>query len=144
MGVVNFINEKKISLPINSLSTRKIIETSVKSLGKKKFGDVNVVVLSPKEIQKLNLKYRSKDKPTDILSFPMGSDESLGDLYLCPSYIKNSYKEFGHSLRYHYRMLLVHGVMHLYDFDHINDSDFKEMQKAENKALKLLAKNNLL
>lgn len=91
--------------------------------------ELSVVFTSDKEIRKLNRNYRGKDKPTDVLSFPLlaGSEHravvtSLGDLVISLDTTMRQAKEFSVSPSSELLRLLVHGTLHLVGFDHENVS----------------------
>ncbi len=106
-------------------------------------------------IHTLNNAYRSKDKPTNILSFPMVERADLGDLIEHPipeillGDIILSYdichaeaKEKGILITHHYQHLIVHGILHLLGYNHIADDDAEKMQSIEILALKNMGIEN--
>lgn len=104
-------------------------------------------ITSGSEIQALNKEYRGKDKVTNILSFPAEQYDfldydCLGDLVICASVIEEEAKEQNKVLNDHWAHLIVHGMLHLQGFDHINDSEAKEMEALEIKILKTLGIEN--
>ncbi|KAF1315732.1 Ybey/upf0054 family metalloprotein, partial [Globisporangium splendens] len=116
--------------------------------------DVGVMLTSDKHIQQLNRKYRDKDKPTDILSFPFHKitkpgrfprvssreERYLGDIYISPAYVQqqcvNGELDEDTTLEQRMPILLAHGICHLMGYDHEKDDDFERMQKAEAYILK--------
>ena len=95
--------------------------------------ELSVALVGEKEIQALNGQYRKKDSPTDVLSFcEHASTEEiciesaknkqerifLGELILCPDYIKRNADEDGESLEYALIYITAHGILHLLGFDH--------------------------
>ena len=102
-------------------------------------------------IHDLNREWRAKDKPTNVLSFPMlergelidlapdGPPELLGDIALAHETCAREAAEKGASLEDHATHLVVHGLLHLAGLDHeISDRDAQEMEALEVKALALL------
>lgn len=94
------------------------------------------LVTTADEIQELNKQYRDKDKPTNVLSFPMQSPEEidvdlLGDIVLCASVIKQEAKQQSKSEVSHWAHMVVHGMLHLQGYDHIKDDDAEEMEQLE-------------
>lgn len=94
------------------------------------------LVTTADEIQELNKQYRDKDKPTNVLSFPMQSPEEidvdlLGDIVLCASVIKQEAKQQSKSEKSHWAHMVVHGMLHLQGYDHIKDDDAEEMEQLE-------------
>ncbi|MBY0452248.1 MAG: rRNA maturation RNase YbeY [Bdellovibrionaceae bacterium] len=80
--------------------------------------ELTVVFLSRRDMQQINLKYRGKDKPTDILSFESADPKSLGELLLCSDVLKVQARQQGHSLETETLYMLIHGVLHLLSYDH--------------------------
>ncbi len=83
-------------------------------LGKKY--ELSVIIVSKKEIQKLNNEYREINKPTDILSFPLS--DSFGEMYINPEMTKLEAKKFDRDYENFFAFLFIHGLVHLKGFDH--------------------------
>ncbi|MFC1659759.1 rRNA maturation RNase YbeY [Pseudomonadota bacterium] len=112
--------------------------------------EVSVVLTNDKSIQKLNKEYRNKDKPTNVLSFPMIEDFdnevenelsllnliSLGDIILSYETILNESKEEKKSFKNHFIHLIIHSVLHLMGYYHETKNQAKAM---ENKEIELLS-----
>lgn len=128
----------KRKVPLSDGEILKVVNLTCKAM--KKAGLVSLNFITSKQIQKLNHDFRGKNKPTDILSFPTGEKGELGDLFICPAYVNSAYKDFGHSKKRHYVMLLIHGTLHLMGYDHIKDKDFSLMQKHENRIMRIAEK----
>lgn len=101
---------------------------------------VALKIVAKEESQALNAEYRGKDKPTNILSFPMQMPEGtelpiLGDLALCAPVVAWEASLQGKSLHAHWAHMLVHGVLHLQGFDHVEDADAEEMEALEQEIL---------
>jgi probable rRNA maturation factor len=97
-------------------------------------------VVGPAESRRLNVKFRGRDKPTNVLSFPVAElpsptagDEPrpLGDLVICPQVLRTEAREQKKSLRAHWAHLVVHGSLHLIGYDHERDSDADRMERRE-------------
>jgi probable rRNA maturation factor len=95
------------------------------------------------EIQQLNRQYREKDKPTNVLAFPSAIPDNikleyplLGDVIICPAVLKNESVELNKPLEAHWAHIIIHGVLHLLGYDHIENNDAEVMQSLE---IKLLA-----
>lgn len=94
-------------------------------------------------VRKLNLSYRAKDKPTNVLSFPalQGANAaateppSLGDVVLAQETVLKEAVEMGVPPAHHLEHLVVHGLLHLLGFDHGNDQDAEEMESLEREIL---------
>jgi probable rRNA maturation factor len=86
----------------------------------------------------LNLQFRGKDHPTNVLSFPFEENDYLGDLVLCHPLIHTEALAQGKTTLAHYLHLIVHGLLHLLGFDHDNDADATEMEQIEIDLLALI------
>ena len=101
-----------------------------------------------KEIKFLNKKFRNKNKPTDVLSFPFQTKKELkkklkkekeiylGDIIINLNKIKNKNKKNFFKLEFDY--LWIHGLVHLFGHDHKKNKDFEEMNRIEKKYFALL------
>lgn len=135
------MKEVRSSLEINNLtgfdvSEDFLLEVCKKTLMKsemeclfKKNISVSLALVSEEEIKRLNLEYRSKNQPTDVLSFSeyaknedlcnnKEEDIFLGEIILCPSYIKMSSVEQGTSFMFETAYIFSHGILHLLGFGH--------------------------
>jgi probable rRNA maturation factor len=113
---------------------------------------VSLVLADDAEVHALNLQWRAKDKPTNVLSFPMLSREEvlragalddapamLGDLILAHGVCQREAAEKGVTPSAHTSHLIVHGLLHLAGYDHeTGESQAEEMEALERKALALL------
>jgi probable rRNA maturation factor len=108
--------------------------------------EVSVRFASDDEVRALNRDYRGKDKPTNVLSFPMvdpdqlrqlsGGELLLGDVVLARGVCLAEAAEKGVSVRDHAAHLIVHGALHLLGYDHeTSDGDAEEMEAVERRAL---------
>ncbi|WP_374943475.1 rRNA maturation RNase YbeY [Sphingomonas sp.] len=111
--------------------------------------EVSVRLTSDREVQTLNAQYRHKDRPTNVLSFPMvqrdlletvslNSDDGellLGDIVLAHGVCVAEAQERGISVETHATHLLVHGALHLLGYDHMDDDEAEGMEAIERDAL---------
>jgi len=106
--------------------------------------EVSVRLTDDEELQRLNRDYRGKDKPTNILSFPMLSpdqlaiflasaegDALLGDLALAKETLEREAAEKTVTLSAHFSHLIVHGTLHLLGHDHLDDPSAEAMERLE-------------
>ena len=128
--------EKKLSLQvqqiINFFRTKRVRNKTL--LTDKK--ELTVVFLNRRDMQQINLKYRGRNKPTDILSFESADPRSLGELLLCSDVLKLQARKQGHSLEAETLYMLIHGVLHLLGYDHETDAEYKVMHTLELKLIK--------
>ncbi|MCC3145390.1 rRNA maturation RNase YbeY [Halanaerobium sp. Z-7514] len=97
-------------------------------------GEVSVAFVSNEEIRKLNKKYRELDEATDVLSFPI-DDEVLGDIIISSQRAALQAEEYGHSLKRELAYLTVHGILHLFGYDHHGQEEKNEMRQKEERIL---------
>jgi len=109
---------------------------------RKKVMEMAVVLADDAFIRGLNKTYRGKDKATNVLSFPAGEADVLGDLVLAFETVEREAKEQGKNPKHHAVHLLVHGTLHLLGYDHENDKDAAQMEAHEIKILKKLEVDN--
>ncbi len=107
----------------------------------------SLLVTTSDEIQKLNKQYRDKDKATNVLSFPMQSPDEvdlslLGDVVLCAAVIKQEAEQQSKTGRSHWAHMVVHGMLHLQGYDHIDNDDAEEMEQMEIDILNQLGFDN--
>lgn len=107
--------------------------------------EAEISFVGPKEIRRLNKKFRKKDKVTDVLSFremdeavPFPHDTFLGEIVLCRSYIREQAR--GYKVPYDEELLrmTIHGTLHLLNYDHIEPRDAKVMLPLQEKYLEHL------
>ena len=117
------------------------------ALGRRAAGsEIGVRVVGPAESRRLNSRFRGKDGPTNVLSFPAAeippppSREArpLGDLVICPHVLRAEAREQQKSLRAHWAHLVVHGALHLIGYDHEHDADASRMERREITVLRRL------
>lgn len=95
-------------------------------------GAVTVLVTSSQELQRLNFRFRGKDMPTDVLSFPAPVAEAAkiaGDVAISAEIAAQNARRLGHSPAEEVKILALHGVLHLAGYDH--ESDRGEMARKE-------------
>jgi rRNA maturation RNase YbeY len=90
--------------------------------------------LNIKLSQKLNSEFRGKDKPTDVLTFPISDD--MGEIFINLSYAYKKAKNFDREPENYIAFLFIHGLAHILGYDHENDIDAEEMEKFEMKIRK--------
>ena len=101
-------------------------------------GEVNIYVTSSREMQALNRRYRRKNKPTDVLSFPLPAPGLGGDIAISVEIAAGSAEALGHSLETEVKILILHGLLHLAGFDHeTDDGEMRERETALRRQLKL-------
>ena len=97
---------------------------------------LSLTLCDDEHIHALNRDWRSVDKPTDVLSFPMDDEKLLGDLVISMDTATLQAEQRSHTLRDEVRVLLVHGLLHLLGYDHeVSHAEYEDMRSAEAKLL---------
>ena len=107
-----------------------------------KQAEVSITLINDRAIRKINKKYRNIDKPTNVLSFELGDDILLGDIFISLDTVRREAKRENISVVEHTAHMIVHGVLHLLGYDHIVDKDAIIMEKKETAVLKKLGYKN--
>ncbi len=100
-------------------------------------GDVVLLLAADEAVQDLNQRFRDKDRPTNVLSFPAAESAfpHLGDVVLGYAYCAAEAEAQGKTLSDHLSHLVVHGVLHLLGRDHEDDAEAEEMEAEEREIL---------
>jgi len=105
--------------------------------GRKEESELTIRLVEADESQELNHQYRGKNKPTNVLSFPFEAPENLpdfpliGDLIVCASVVEQEAIEQKKPLANHWAHMIIHGILHLLGYDHIEDDEAEEMESLE-------------
>ena len=95
-----------------------------------------VVLADDARLRALNRRYRSKDKPTNVLSFASDAgDGALGDVVLARETVRAEARAAGLRPEHHLAHLVVHGVLHLLGWDHVRAAEARAMEALEARAL---------
>jgi probable rRNA maturation factor len=97
-------------------------------------GEVSIAFVDNQQIKELNKKYRDKNEATDVLSFPI-DDEMLGDIIISAKRAAEQAEEYDHSLKRELAYLTVHGMLHLFGYDHHSKEEKDEMRQKEERVL---------
>jgi probable rRNA maturation factor len=118
--------------PITGVSTRSVSAAQLQrfALRAQKLaevqGEVDILIATNQRLRDLNRRFRRKDKPTDVLSFPRPSG---GDIAISAQIALDNAQRFGHSFVNELKILVLHGMLHLAGYDH--ESDNGRMARAE-------------
>lgn len=109
--------------------------------------EIVVRIVDVHESAQLNKQYRHKQGPTNILSFPVEVPEGLdlnllGDLVVCAPVVEREALEQKKLLTHHWAHIIVHGVLHLLGYDHIDNNDAEVMENREINILQTLNISN--
>lgn len=104
--------------------------------------EASLIIVGKNKIHSINKKYRGIDKETDVISFAevdsdddFGDDSYLGDIFINVDRVKSQAKEYGHSIKREFCFLFIHGMLHLFGYDHMNKKDEKKMFSLQDKII---------
>jgi probable rRNA maturation factor len=105
-----------------------------------KSGEIALLLTDDEEMHQLNRDWRGKDKPTDVLSFPADPMEApfLGDIAIGLGVAGRDAESRAITLRDHLSHLVIHGYLHLLGHDHMEDTEARQMEDMERRALATL------
>lgn len=147
------VSDKTKSLDQETMDLiENIIITSAKELKLIENFELSITIVNNEDIKKINKKYRSIDRATDVISFAIedndddfdvlleGIDTSfprlLGDIFISINKVREQALEYGHSFERELSFLVVHGFLHLNGYDHQTETEKKEMFGLQEKILK--------
>ncbi len=122
----------------NQENYRNVIDKVLKTAENKlqiKNKAINIVLVNNAEIKELNKNYRKKDEITDVLTFPDGYLNNLGDVIISIPKCEEQAEELGHSFNRELGFLVVHGFLHSIGYDHQTEEDEAEMINLQNQIL---------
>lgn len=98
--------------------------------------EITLRVVDETESAELNSRYRGRDYPTNVLSFPFEVPEGveldlLGDLVICAEVVRREAEEQRKTLQAHWAQMVIHGMLHLQGYDHQNDQEAEIMEGLE-------------
>jgi len=123
------------------LDLDRLCVQAIESVDQKADGELSIALVDDAAIQKLNAQYRGKDKPTNVLSFPM-EGPILGDIVLARETLVAEAAQQGKKFENHLTHLVVHGFLHLIGYDHHSDEQAAMMEALEINALARLGIDN--
>ena len=134
-------------LPDPETLLRRAAQATETALGKDLSETVLTISLATDdEVAQLNQHWRNKTGPTNVLSFPAaknmplppGEPRPLGDIMLAAGVVRREATQQNKSLEHHLVHLAVHGILHIMDYDHINEARATEMESLEVEILNAL------
>lgn len=120
---------------------RRAAEEVLRQEGMEEACELSVLLTDDGGIHEINREFRQVDKPTDVLSFPMGDMDPrtgrllLGDMVLNVDRARTQGEEFGHGADHELLYLTVHSVLHLLGYDHVDEGEMKREMRAREKAV---------
>jgi probable rRNA maturation factor len=116
------IFQKRVA-DLTELKLNRFLARTRRAAGLK--GRVNVLVTSSAEMKSLNRRFRGKDKPTDVLSFPAEPEiqkQFAGEIAISAEVATQNARRLGHSPAEEIKILVLHGILHLRGYDHECDN----------------------
>jgi len=150
--------ESNIDLPFSVEETAQlVIDATLEYVNCPYEAEVNLLLTTNNSMRQFNKEYRSIDKTTDVLSFPMLDEEILkdfskleehleafhpetgelvlGDIIVSLEKVLIQADEYGHSVRREFAFLVTHSMLHLFGYDHENEDERQKMEKAQKELL---------
>ncbi|MHB1376203.1 MAG: rRNA maturation RNase YbeY [Candidatus Humimicrobiaceae bacterium] len=155
MEVIVVNNQEEFELNENKI--KKISDFLFKKLESEESSELNVVFIGSEEIKDVNNKYRSIDKKTDVLSFSYLDDKKIfgfiddaesfkdefgfftvGEILICPSVAQENIMVYnkGWDLEKEIIFLIIHGLLHIYGYDHEEEDKKKKMEQKQEEMLR--------
>lgn len=148
MGVL-ISNDAELDTLISDCDIESAVAATLAHEGVERPVEVSVSFVDDEEMRGLNRTWRQIDAPTDVLSFecdspfdediPQGESVELGDVILAPGVIAHQAPEFDATPVEECRLMLVHGLLHLLGYDHLDDEEAAAMEAREEEILRALA-----
>lgn len=148
MTVIITNEQEQIEIPADwETKINRVVEICLREEQIPEEAEVDLLFVDNKTIREMNREYRNKDSATDVLSFPMyEADEELdeeeeilfGDIVISLERAQEQCEEYGHCLEREVMYLLVHGLLHLAGYDHMEEEEKKEMRVQEEKLLAVI------
>ena len=124
MHIIDLDNQTALQIDID------VLEKIAYSLTNK---EIELIITDNTSIAKLNAQYRGKNRPTDVLSFPIKpalKTMPLGSIVISEVFVKEKASELGHTLNDELSLLFIHGLLHLLGFDHeVDNGEMREKEK---------------
>lgn len=131
--------DKSVNLPAPFI--KKICKTVAEGESQR-FDELNLYFVSKDEIGEIHEEYFDDPSPTDCITFPLdGPEESyrvLGDIFICPTVAMEYAKKRDLDPLQECSLYVIHGMLHLFGYDDIKESDRKLMKKAEKRYMEIL------
>ena len=126
------------AIPGAARLARRAARAATAAASPKRGGEIAVVLADDATLKRLNRDYRGKDKPTNVLSFPLAGGDLLGDVVLARETVLREAAEQGKTPADHLAHLVVHGVLHLFGHDHQRAAEARRMEALEVRVLRTL------
>ena len=120
-----------------------IMQATLDELEKKEEYAISIILVKKRKIHEINRDYRGIDRPTDVITFAamegelyaMEDEIELGDIFINVDAVVAQAEEYRHSQKREIGFLFVHGLLHCFGYDHMNEEEEKEMTELQKKIL---------
>ncbi|MCI8795804.1 MAG: rRNA maturation RNase YbeY [Dorea sp.] len=156
-----FEEEGELTLPLSCREVaEEVIETALDMAGCPYEAEVSLLLTMDVQIREMNTQFRGIERATDVLSFPMvdypapgefgfleedegyfnpeSGELSLGDIVISKEKVISQAEEYGHSILREYAFLIVHSMLHLTGYDHMEEDERRDMEAKQDKIMKRL------
>jgi probable rRNA maturation factor len=117
------MNQPRVPPPL-LLKVLREVARAARVRGKRQ---VSIAFVTPEQMRKFNWAYRHKNRVTDVLAFPFTGEPLAGEVLICLAQARKQAKEHGHGVQTEVVILLVHGLLHIFGYDHETTVDAKKM-----------------
>ena len=149
MLTVDFEAQDGIEAPITEDEMTQICETVLTQEGVERPCFLSLSVVDDETIKEQNLDWRGIDAATDVISLECerpddpdlapGEPCELGDILLAPNFITQQAGRYATTVADEFRLLLIHGLLHLLGYDHLDDNEAEVMEAREDELLRLVS-----
>jgi probable rRNA maturation factor len=138
--------------PVDLVQLRHLAEVVLSDEGYPDETEVTVLLVSDDEMASYNERFLDRAGPTDVLAFPVeellpgvvpdhdpnGPPLAIGDVIIAPAYVGRQAREHGNGVSEEMALMVVHGILHLLGYDHVEDDDAEMMERREGELLGLV------
>ncbi len=127
------MHSQGVGREVNQDWVRRIGQRVVREEGEKKKGVLSIVLVDDTTIQELNRRFLKKDRPTDVIAFPLGDEEEgvWGEVYVNQERAREQAGKYGVSFEEELARLIVHGVLHLVNYGDADTGSRRRMRERE-------------
>ena len=144
-GMEILINNRQSSCGISLKKIQQTVEVILGALDCPD-GEISILIVDDPQIERLNRKHLNRTGPTNVIAFPMRdgkfshlSPQLLGDVVISTDTAAKEAQNSGMSMEQRFKELLVHGILHLFGYDHeTSDQDARKMEKKNQELLELI------
>ena len=144
---IDIQNATEEPLPLTEDELSSLAELALRD--HKNDAELTIRIVNSEEMIHLNHTYRKQNKTTNVLAFPCSLPDNielecplLGDIIICPEVLLAESQQLNKSLKEHWSLIVIHGVLHLLGYDHIKDEEAMVMQSLEVKLLAEIGYSN--